>query len=73
MLPAASGSSLMPRKMAGSEMSTIDELIVAISMPSVVLDSATHLYPGWSGWLREMGAAIAVVMGGPKFLVRATT
>ena len=34
----------MPRKMAGSEMITIEALIVAISMPSVVLDSATHLY-----------------------------
>ena len=33
----------MPRKIAGSEMSTIEALIVAISMPSVVLDSATHL------------------------------
>ncbi len=33
----------MPRKIAGSEMSTIDELTVAMSMPIVVLDSATHL------------------------------
>ena len=33
----------MPRKMAGSEIRTIDALIVAISMPSVVLDSAIHL------------------------------
>jgi hypothetical protein len=33
----------MPLKMAGSEMITIDELIVAMSMPSVVLLSATHL------------------------------
>jgi len=29
--------------MSGSEMITIDELMVAISTPSVVLDSATHL------------------------------
>ena len=28
--------------MAGSEMITIEELIVAISMPSVVLDRATQ-------------------------------
>ena len=29
--------------MSGSAMSTIDELIVAISMPMVVFESATHL------------------------------
>jgi hypothetical protein len=29
--------------MAGSEMITIDALTVAASMPSVVLDSASHL------------------------------
>jgi hypothetical protein len=29
--------------MAGREMITIDELMVATSMPRVVLDSATHL------------------------------
>ena len=33
----------MPRKIAGSEMITIEALIVAISTPSVVFDSATHL------------------------------
>ena len=33
----------MPRKIAGSEISTIDELRVAIRMPMVVLVSATHL------------------------------
>jgi len=33
----------MPRKMSGIAMSTIEELIVAMSSPSVVLDSATHL------------------------------
>ena len=43
MLPASSGFSLMPLKIAGSEMSTIDALIVAISMPRVVLLRATHL------------------------------
>lgn len=43
MLPGRSGSSPIPRKMAGSEMMTIEEFTVAISMPSVVLDSATHL------------------------------
>ena len=36
----------MPLKMSGSAISTIEELIVAISMPSVVLDSAIHLYRG---------------------------
>ena len=43
MLPGASGSMPMPRKMSGSAISRIDALIVAISMPSVVFDSATHL------------------------------
>jgi hypothetical protein len=33
----------MPRKMAGREMITMEELTVADSIPSVVLDSATHL------------------------------
>ncbi len=42
-LAAASGSNPMPRKMAGNEISTIDALIIASSMPSVVFDRATHL------------------------------
>jgi hypothetical protein len=33
----------MPRKMAGSEMITIEELMVATSIPRVVFDRATHL------------------------------
>jgi len=33
----------IPRKIAGNEMITIEELMVAISTPRVVLDSATHL------------------------------
>ncbi|CPZ69690.1 Uncharacterised protein [Mycobacteroides abscessus subsp. abscessus] len=33
----------MPRKIAGNEIRTMDELIVARSTPSVVFDSATHL------------------------------
>ena len=33
----------MPRKIAGSEMITMEALTVAISTPSVVFDSATHL------------------------------
>ncbi len=43
MLPGASGSSPMPRKIAGSEMITMEPSRAAISTPSVVLDSATHL------------------------------
>ena len=43
MLPGASGSRPIPRKMAGKEMITIEPSTVAISTPSVVLDSATHL------------------------------
>jgi hypothetical protein len=34
----------MPRKIAGIEMITIEESIVAIVMLSVVFDSAIHLY-----------------------------
>jgi hypothetical protein len=34
----------MPRKMAGSEMITMEPSIAAISTPIVVLESATHLY-----------------------------
>ena len=33
----------MPRKMSGSAISTMDELIVAIRMPMVVQESAIHL------------------------------
>jgi hypothetical protein len=33
----------MPRKMAGREISTIEESIVAIRIPMVVLDKAIHL------------------------------
>jgi len=33
----------MPRKIAGIEMITIDPSSVAMNMPSVVFDSATHL------------------------------
>ncbi len=42
-LDGASGFSLMPRKMSGSEMSRIDWLIVTISTPRVVLERAIHL------------------------------
>jgi hypothetical protein len=38
-----SGLSLIHRKMAGSEMITMEELTVADSIPGVVLDSAIHL------------------------------
>ena len=33
----------MPRKIAGSEISTIDESSDAMNTPSVVFDSAIHL------------------------------
>ena len=42
-MAGASGLSPMPRKIAGSEISTIEALIEANNMPSVVLDSTTHL------------------------------
>src|ERR1700733_6086870 len=44
VLEDSSGFSLMPRNRAGSEISRIDWLIVTIRMPSVVFDSAIHLY-----------------------------
>ena len=43
MLPGASGSMPIPRKMSGRAISRIDPLIVAMSVPNVVLDNATHL------------------------------
>ena len=43
MLPGLSGLSPIPRKMSGSAISTMDWLMVAISTPSVVFDSAIHL------------------------------
>jgi len=43
VLPGCSGLMPMPRKISGSAMSTMDELIVAISTPRVVFDSAIHL------------------------------
>jgi hypothetical protein len=43
MLPAASGSSPMPRKISGSEMITMEASIVAMSTPRVVLERAIHL------------------------------
>ncbi len=56
MFDGSSGFSLMPLKMSGRAINTIDELMVAISMPNVVLDNAIHLCgaevgqrPGTSG------------------------
>ena len=43
VLPGCSGLMPMPRKMSGRAISTMDELMVTISTPSVVLDSAIHL------------------------------
>ena len=41
MFEGWSGSRWMPRKMAGSEMMTMDWLIPAMNTPRVVLDSTT--------------------------------
>jgi hypothetical protein len=46
VLPDARGLMPMPRKMSGKAISMMDELIVAISTPSVVLERAIHLYRG---------------------------
>ena len=43
VFPGCSGLTPMPRKMSGSAISMMEELTVAISMPRVVLDNATHL------------------------------
>ena len=43
VLPGWSGLMPMPRKMSGRAISMMDELMVAISMPSVVFDKAIHL------------------------------
>ncbi len=43
MLLGSSGLMPMPLKMSGSEINRIEALIVAISTPSVVFDSAIHL------------------------------
>ena len=42
MLAGSSGWTPMPRKMAGSEMMTTDELNRARNVPMVVFDSTTH-------------------------------
>src|SRR5579862_4270877 len=44
MLPGASGSSPIPRKMAGSAMMTIEPSSVAMNMDAVVFVSATQRY-----------------------------
>ena len=43
VLPGWSGLMPMPRKMSGRAISMMDELMVAISTPSVVFDKAIHL------------------------------
>ena len=42
-MPDTNGSMPMPRKMSGSAINVMDPSIVAISMPSVETNSATHL------------------------------
>ena len=44
VLEGSRGLRWMPRKMSGSAMSTMEASIVAISMPSVVMNSAIHLW-----------------------------
>ncbi len=48
----------MPRKIAGSEMMTIELLIVAIITPRVVLERTTQRYEGWSR--RNAGIFLAI-------------
>jgi hypothetical protein len=42
LLEGSNGSRWMPRKMSGSAMRTMEASIVAMSMPSVVMNSAAH-------------------------------
>ena len=60
MLPGVSGLSWMPRKISGSEISTIEASMVAISIPSVVFDSVDHrpLYGSVSGCPAWAGAGV---------------
>ena len=46
MFEASSGFILMPRKMSGRAMSTIEAFIAAIKTPIVVFDKAIHSYLG---------------------------
>src|ERR1700721_2373274 len=46
VLPGCSGLTPMPRKMSGRAMSMMDELMVAISTPSAVLEGAIPLWRG---------------------------
>ena len=65
-----SGSRWMPRKMSGSAISTIEPSMVAISMPSVVMNSAIHC---WRSVVLvpvrarpvTTGAAVAVLLAMP--------
>lgn len=43
-MAGVSGLTLIPRKIAGSEINTIEELMTAIRTPRVVFERATHLY-----------------------------
>ena len=43
VLEGRSGSRWIPRKMSGRAMRTMEPSIVAISIPSVVMNSAVHL------------------------------
>src|SRR5215467_8125027 len=64
MLPGASGLRWMPRKIAGIAMITIDPSIVAISIVSVVFDSAIHLYRS-DTWPDRCGGPGGATGGGP--------
>src|SRR3954452_15456458 len=48
----------MPRKIAGSEIRTIELLMDASRAPIVVFDSATHLYRGRSKFIRLRRRAV---------------
>ena len=64
MLPGASGSRWMPRKMAGRAIRTIDPSSTAMKVAAVVLASATHLYLASTPSAPSAGACSAGTGGG---------
>src|SRR5260221_9171799 len=60
----------MPRKIAGSEMSTIEESSDAMNTPRVVFESATHRYRSDGGALEASvsRAAMFVTSGGETYV-----
>src|SRR5947208_4540348 len=61
MFDGCRGLRWMPRKIAGSEMITIELSSVAMNTPSVVLDSAVHLYRSRGAPRRPRGSGMSAI------------